>query len=51
MNVNFNEGQLSYLKSLEVFKDIGEDFFEYLRNFKFTGNVWAVPEGTILFPN
>src|SRR5215467_14046650 len=28
-----------------------EDFFEYLRNFKFTGNVWAVHEGTILFPN
>ncbi|HYA84331.1 MAG TPA: nicotinate phosphoribosyltransferase [Candidatus Bathyarchaeia archaeon] len=51
MNVKFNEGQLSYLKSLEVFKDMGEDFFEYLRNFKFTGNVWAVPEGTILFPN
>jgi nicotinate phosphoribosyltransferase len=51
LNVKFNEGQLSYLKSLEVFKDVGEDFFEYLRNFKFTGNVWAVPEGTILFPN
>jgi|SRR5215831_7799271 len=30
---------------------MGEDFFEYLRNFKFTGTVWAVPEGTILFPN
>lgn len=50
-NVKFNEVQLSYLKSLEVFKDVGKDFFEYLRNFKFTGNVWAVPEGTILFPN
>jgi len=51
VNVKFNEGQLSYLKSLEVFKDMREDFFEYLRNFKFTGNVWAVSEGTILFPN
>lgn len=51
MSVRFNEEQLSYLKSLEVFKDVGEDFFEYLRNFKFTGSVWAVPEGTILFPN
>jgi nicotinate phosphoribosyltransferase len=50
-NVRFNEEQLSYLESLEVFKDVGEDFFDYLRNFKFTGTVWAVPEGTILFPN
>ena len=51
MNVRFNEEQLYYLKSLEIFKDVGEDFFEYLRNFKFTGSIWAVPEGTILFPN
>jgi nicotinate phosphoribosyltransferase len=51
MNIRFNEEQLSYLKSLEVFKDVKEEFFEYLRNFKFTGTVWAVPEGTILFPN
>jgi len=49
VNVKFNEGQLSYLKSspLGVFKDM-EDFFEYLRNFKFTGNVWAVAEGTFV---
>jgi nicotinate phosphoribosyltransferase len=51
VNVKFNEGQLSYLKSLEVFNDVREDFFEYLRNFKFTGDVWAVREGTPLFPN
>jgi nicotinate phosphoribosyltransferase len=50
MSVRFNEEELSYIKSLEVFKYV-EDFFEYLRNFKFTGTVWAVPEGTILFPN
>jgi nicotinate phosphoribosyltransferase len=30
---------------------MGVDFFEYFKNFKFTGNFWAVPEGTILFPN
>ena len=28
-----------------------EDFLDYLRDFKFTGDVWAVPEGTIVFPN
>ena len=42
MNVRFNEEQLSYLESLEVFKDVGEDFFEYLRNFKFTGSIWNI---------
>lgn len=51
MNIRFNEEQLLYLKSLDVFKEVREDFFEYLRNFKFTGTVWAVPEGTILFSN
>ena len=50
-NVRFNQEQLSYLESLEVFKDVKEDFFDYLRNFKFTGTIWAVPEGTIMFPN
>src|SRR5712691_8721455 len=44
MNIGFNEEQLSYLESQEVFKDVGEDFFEYLRNLKFTGTIWAVPE-------
>jgi nicotinate phosphoribosyltransferase len=51
MNIKFNYKHISYLKSLETFKKVGEDFFEYLKRFKFTGTVWAVPEGTILFPN
>ena len=42
---------ISYLRSLEIFKHVSEDFFEYLRKFRFTGTVWAVPEGTVLFPN
>jgi nicotinate phosphoribosyltransferase len=51
MKIRFNDKHISYLKSLEAFKDVGQDFFEYLERFKFTGAVWAVPEGTILFPN
>ena len=51
MKIKFNDKHISYLKSLEAFKDVGQDFFEYLGRFKFTGAVWAVPEGTILFPN
>jgi nicotinate phosphoribosyltransferase len=45
--VKFTEQQITYLKQ-QGFK---LQFLEYLRNFKFTGDVWAVPEGTIAFPN
>jgi nicotinate phosphoribosyltransferase len=51
MNMKFNDKHISYLQSLEVFKKVGEDFFEYLKRFRFTGTVWSVPEGTVLFPN
>ena len=50
-NVKFNQKHVAYLKSLDVFKHVGEDFFEYVTRFRFTGTVWAVPERTILFPN
>jgi nicotinate phosphoribosyltransferase len=49
--MRFNNRHISYIKSLKVFKDVDQNFFEYLRRFKFKGTVWAVPEGTILFPN
>ncbi len=45
--IRFNEEQIAFLKK-KGFKD---DFLEYLKSFKFTGEVWAVPEGTIVFPN
>ncbi len=45
--VKFTEEQLGYLKKLG-FK---WDFLDYLRCFRFTGEVWAVPEGTVAFPN
>lgn len=51
LNIKFNDRQISYLKSIDAFKTVSQDFFEYLKEFKFTGSVWAVPEGTILFPN
>jgi nicotinate phosphoribosyltransferase len=51
LNMKFNDNHISYLESLEIFKRISDNFFEYLRKFKFTGTVWAVPEGTVLFPN
>ena len=45
--VGFNEKHIDFLRK-QGFK---EDFLEYLRAFKFTGDVWAVPEGTVAFPN
>jgi nicotinate phosphoribosyltransferase len=50
-NLRFNDDQISYLRSIDGLSDAGDDFFEYLRNFRFTGDVWAVAEGTVLFPN
>jgi len=46
-SIKFTDEHLSYLKK-QGFK---EDFLEYLSNFRFTGEVWAVPEGTVAFPN
>ena len=46
-NVRFTEEHLSYLKK-QGFRD---EFLDYLRGFKFRGEVWAVPEGTVTFPN
>lgn len=47
-NLEFDDEDISYLKSKEMFSN---EFLEYLRRFKFTGNIWAVPEGTVVFPN
>ena len=50
-NFTFNKDQIDYLKSLDVLKRIRHDFYDYLLELRFTGNLWAVPEGTVLFPN
>ena len=46
-NLRFDEESLSYLRGLGIFD---EDFLDELRNFEFHGDVYAVPEGTIVFP-
>ena len=47
-NLKFNEAQIQFLKSKRLFKDA---FLEYLRDFEFTGDVFAMTEGTVFFPN
>jgi len=46
-NLRFTDTEISYLKSLGIFED---DFLEYLKDFKFTGDIYAIPEGTVVFP-
>ena len=46
-NIRFTEEDIAYLRSKNLFD---ERFFEYLLNFKFTCDVWAIPEGTPVFP-
>jgi nicotinate phosphoribosyltransferase len=47
-HIEFTEDDIAYLKTLGLFP---EDVLEYLKNLRFTGNISAVPEGTIIFPN
>ena len=46
-NLHFDEEDISYLSSLSIFD---EDFLTYLSNFKFSGDIYAIPEGTLIFP-
>ena len=49
LNLRFSHEDIRFLKSLPVFKNVEDDFFEYLKRFKFSGNMWAMPEGEIFF--
>ena len=49
-NVHFSDDDIQYLRKLPVFRHIEASFFEYLSRFRFSGDVWAMPEGTVFFP-
>jgi len=49
LNLSYNGEEIDYLRSLPAFARVSDGFFEYLRAFRFTGDVFAVPEGTPLF--
>ena len=46
-NLRFSEEDIAYLKSLNCFSN---DFLDYLANFHFSGDIYAIPEGTVMFP-
>jgi nicotinate phosphoribosyltransferase len=47
----FSAEEIAYLRKLPVFEHVGDEFFNYLAKFKFSGDVWALPEGTVFFPD
>ena len=46
-NLTFTDEDIEYLRSKDGFV---EEFLDYLKHFKFTGDIWAIPEGTTVFP-
>ena len=46
-DLRFDDEDIEYLRSKKCFS---EEFLKYLKNFRFTGDIWAIPEGTVVFP-
>ena len=49
LNLKFTDDEIGYLRSLPQFRQVSAAFFDYLRDFRFTGDLFAAPEGTVLF--
>lgn len=51
IQLRFEDRHIEFLKNLHTFADVSTSFFQYLKTFKFNGEVWAMPEGSVFFPN
>ncbi|MEO7652405.1 MAG: nicotinate phosphoribosyltransferase, partial [Bryobacteraceae bacterium] len=49
LNLKFTAEEIAYIRGLSQFSRVSPAFFEQLADFRFTGDVWAVPEGTVIF--
>lgn len=49
LNLSFDSEEIAYLRGLENFRNAPAGFWDYLAEFRFTGDVFAVPEGTVLY--
>jgi nicotinate phosphoribosyltransferase len=49
LNLSFEPDEIEYLRGLENFRAVSPGFWDYLAEFRFTGDVFAVPEGTVLY--
>ena len=50
LRLAFSHDQIETLSRWPIFANVSQDFFDSLRSLKFEGDLWAVPEGTIVFP-
>ena len=50
LNLSFTAEEIDYLRGLAQFRHVSPAFFDYLRDFRFTGDLFAIPEGTPVFP-
>lgn len=48
-SIHFSPADIDYIRKQPVFRHVQRGFFEYLSRFHFTGDVWAAPEGTLMF--
>lgn len=46
-NLTFSEDEIDWIRNNKIFKHVSDEFFEYLKEFRFTGEMWAMPEGTV----
>jgi nicotinate phosphoribosyltransferase len=51
LNTRFPPEVIEYLKTLKVFRNVVPEFWEYLADFRFSGEILALPEGTLFFEN
>jgi nicotinate phosphoribosyltransferase len=51
LSLEFRPDELDYVRSLEQFKKVPSEFFKFLAKLRFTGDLFAVPEGTPVFAN
>jgi nicotinate phosphoribosyltransferase len=50
-NIHFSADEIAYLRGLPLFRHVRPEFFDYLAKFRFTGDAFALPEGTVFFPD
>lgn len=50
-NLQFHPSQIAALQQTGIFAQVPQEFWRQLQEFRFTGDVWAVPEGTVVFAN
>jgi len=51
LGLRFDGKDIDFLRAQPAFRTVNRKFFEYLRNFQFSGNVWAMREGEVFFPS